>query len=111
MMVRDRYCRGDEETLRDKPVYIKKPMTGDGMRLFLERAEQLLDEIDGYPVDCLQAYRHGGRVGVRVKPGHDPLINGIITGNVEGFQVEAVRPVDSGCVYIRFQKTDYLSNG
>lgn len=104
--VTDVYRCNDEETLRGKPVYVHDRMTGDEMRWCLDRAEDLLDELEGYPVESLQAYGSRGLVGVRVKPGHDPLRNGIITSGVEGFRVVAIRPESTDTVYIRFQKID-----
>lgn len=97
------YRCGDVEDLADKPVYVTDRMTDDDMRRFLDRAERLLNELDGYPVDSIHAYGSLGRVGVRVKPGHDPLRNGVITETVEGFRVEAVKPISTEWVYIRFQ--------
>jgi hypothetical protein len=97
------YRCGDEETLLGKPVYVTDRMTDDEMRRFLVRAERLLEELDGYPVDSIHAYGSLGRVGVRVKPGHDPLRNGVLTGTVDGFRVEAVSPINTEWVYIRFQ--------
>lgn len=104
--VTDVYRCNDEETLRGKPVYVHDRMTGDEMRWCLNRAEDLLDELEGYPVESLQAYGSRGLVGVRVKPGHDPLRNGILTSGVEGFRVVAIRPESTDTVYIRFQKID-----
>lgn len=100
------YRCGDEETLMGTPVYVTDRMTDDEMRRFLGRAERLLDELDGYPVDAIHAYGSQGRVGVRVKPGHDPLRNGVLTGTVDGFHVEAVSPINTEWVSIRFQAED-----
>lgn len=97
---------GEETSLLGIPVVAKDRMTADEMRFDLVRAEALLDELEGYPVDRITAYGSLGRIGVHVSPGHDPLRNGILTGNVERFDVEAVSPVDDSTVYIRFQDTE-----
>lgn len=95
-----------ETSLLGIPVTVKEPMTRYEMQQDLERAENLLDELEGYPVDRIVAYGSQGRIGVYAKPGHDPLYNGIIVANIDGFRVDAIRPKDNETVYIRFQDSE-----
>ena len=85
---------------------VNSRMTEYEMERFRDRAEALLEELDGYEVSRLVAYGSQRRAGVFVDPGHDPLGNGILTGNVEGFETEAVQPVSTTEVFIRFQQAE-----
>lgn len=89
-------------------VHVNDRMTDGEMDRFKERAKKLLGQVEAristYPIDYLRAYGSQRRIGIRMSPGNDPLGNGIITGNFDGFDVEAVKPVDHETVYIRFQE-------
>lgn len=110
----------DQTEVRGVDIYIKNCMTEYEMERFKQRAKKFLDAVENaksgihsYPVDSLYAYGNLRRIGARMKVSDDPLGNGIVVGNIDGFSVEAIRPVhgEGEETYIRFQeneaKTDF----
>jgi hypothetical protein len=106
------YSHNDSETLRGHTVYAANRMTDYEMWRDLKLADRLLDAIDPeaptrkYGIEHICAYGSQQRIGVRMEVGNDPLGNGIITSGFEGFDVEAIKPVGYGDVYVRFQPSE-----
>jgi len=90
------------------PVYVNNRMTEYEANRWRARADKLLselrDQLADYEIESLAAYGSARRIGVRLARQHDPLGNGIMVGNVDGFDVEAVSPIDHETAYIRFQE-------
>ena len=89
------------------PVDVHDRMTKDEVERDLIRVGLLDNQLQELNVTVQQYGLHGKlrRVSAVLKPGHDPLRNGILVGNVDGFSVEAVQPDRGGpsAVGIRFQ--------
>lgn len=94
-------------TYKDYSVHVNNRMTEYESRRFKAKADRLLDVLDthfrrNYNIERLVAYGHAKRIGAYMSIDNDPLNNGLIVGNFEDFEVEAVNPVDTDTVYIRF---------
>jgi hypothetical protein len=108
------YSHNESETLRGHTVYAANRITDHEMWKDLKLADRLLDAIDPeaptrkykYGIEHICAYGSQQRIGVRMEVENDPLGNGIITSGFEGFDVEAIKPVGYGDVYIRFQPSE-----
>lgn len=92
----------------DISVDVNRRMTEYEASKWRDRADRLLEELRNglpdYEIEHLVAYGSSRRIGVRLGRTDDPLRNGIMTGNVEGFDVEAVSPVNHDTVFVRFQE-------
>ncbi|SEO97137.1 hypothetical protein SAMN05216388_102521 [Halorientalis persicus] len=83
---------------------INSRMTKDEVKRDLDRVDRLQQALDDATVANFYLYGQLRRVGALIEIGHDPLNNGFIASNVEGFTVDAVNPRNSDQVFVRFQE-------
>lgn len=102
--------RGRIRTIDDTDVLIHNRMTLDEWQREKERIPRLLEElsehVSTWAIEIVAAYASQRRVGVRFTKTHDPLGNGVLVGNIQGWTVEAVNPCGIDEVYIRFQEAE-----
>jgi len=94
-------------TYKDRNVHVNRRMTEYESRRFKYKADRLLSVLDepmrdSYTVHRWVAYGNHSRIGAVMSNDRDPLGNGILVGNFENFSVEAIDPIDTEKVLIRF---------
>jgi len=104
------YWQASEPEIEHKntPVSVHRRMTQYEVSRFRDKADELLSAVSNrgkYEVVRLHAYGHAHRIGAKLKINRDPLHNGVITTNIDGFAVESVKPTkEYDHVCIRFMK-------
>ena len=96
---------------RERPVYPNNRMTEYEARRFKFKVDKLLETLDKplrdkHSINGFVAYGKHSLIGAFMEVGNDPLGNGIIVGNFEEFDTNAVNSSSSpGEVFIRFEFT------
>jgi hypothetical protein len=100
----DEYSEQDSIERSGPTAYLQSRMTKDEVERDLERVDRLQRELSDTTVVNYYLYGQLRRVGALIEIGHDPLHNGFIASNVDGFSVDAVKPRNSDRVFVRFQE-------
>jgi hypothetical protein len=89
------------------PIHVRNRMTRDEVDRDLSRVDRLDEQLQELSVTIRRYGIHGQlrRVSAVLTLDYDPLENGILVGNVEGFSVESVQPdCGTSTIGIRFQE-------